>query len=276
MMRIRDVEYHVVETNRALMGRGTLLLLHGFTGSHATYDGVLPMLATDWHCVTVDLLGHGKTDAPQDAARYAMREQTADLIAILDGLGVTEAMVLGYSMGGRLALGLAVEYPNRVRTLVLQSASPGLENAQDRQLRAARDAELATRIETDGVADFVAGWERLPLFATQASIPETQQAKIREERLNQRASGLAGSLQGMGTGVQPSFWEDLPSLAIPTLLLAGHEDQKFCGIARDMKDALPDAKYITFSNAGHTIHLEQPECFGYAVRNWLRIRGGTK
>lgn len=274
-MRIRNVDYHVVETNQE-SGRGTLLLLHGFTGSHATYDAILPMFAADFHCVTVDLLGHGNTDAPLDSARYGMEEQAADLIALLDGLGVREASVLGYSMGGRLALGLATLYPDRIRTLVLQSASPGLESEEAREARILKDNALADKIRTRGVADFVADWEQLPLFATQRSISEDAQDKVRAERLNQRAHGLAGSLDGMGTGAQPSLWEALPELQIPTLLLAGQEDQKFCGIALEMKTVLPDAKYITFSNAGHTIHIEQPEAFGCAVRNWLRIRGGTE
>ncbi|MBC6315586.1 2-succinyl-6-hydroxy-2,4-cyclohexadiene-1-carboxylate synthase [Listeria grandensis] len=275
-MRIRDVEYHVVETNRDASSRGTLLLLHGFTGSHATYDAVLPMLSADWHCVIVDLLGHGATDAPLDTSRYSMESQVADLIAILDGIGAEKASVLGYSMGGRLALGLATFYPNRIQTLVLQSASPGLESEEARALRVLKDAELAQKIAEQGVANFVTDWEKLPLFATQQHLSEAMQRKIRAERLNQRAHGLAGSLNGMGTGAQPSLWEDLPMLQVPTLLLAGQKDPKFCGIALEMKTALPDAKYITFSNAGHTIHIEQPESFGYAVRNWLRIRGGTK
>lgn len=275
-MRIRGVDYHVVETNAGGGSRGTLLLLHGFTGSHATYDTVLPILSADWYCVTVDLLGHGETDAPLDASRYEMEEQAADLIAILDQLTVQRASVLGYSMGGRLALGLATLYPDRIQTLVLQSASPGLASEQERTARMLKDTALADKIRTQGVADFVADWEQLPLFATQRYLSENVQDKVRAERLNQCAQGLAGSLGGMGTGAQPSFWEELPALQMPTLLLAGQEDQKFCGIALEMKTALPDAKYITFSNAGHTIHIEQPEAFGYAVRNWLRIRGGTK
>ncbi|KGL46580.1 2-succinyl-6-hydroxy-2,4-cyclohexadiene-1-carboxylate synthase [Listeria newyorkensis] len=273
-MRIRGVDYHVVETNAGAL-RGTLLLLHGFTGSHATYDAILPILAADWHCVTVDLLGHGETDAPLDVTRYGMEEQAADLMAILDQVGAQKASVLGYSMGGRLALGLATLYPERIQTLVLQSASPGLELEQEREARILKDTALADKIKKQGVADFVVDWEKLPLFATQRYLSENVQDKIRAERLNQRAQGLAGSLGGMGTGAQPSFWEELPALHMPMLLLAGQEDQKFCGIAVAMKMALPDAKYITFSNAGHTIHIEQPEAFGYAVRNWLRIRGGT-
>ncbi|MBC1459299.1 2-succinyl-6-hydroxy-2,4-cyclohexadiene-1-carboxylate synthase [Listeria newyorkensis] len=273
-MRIRGVDYHVVETNAGAL-RGTLLLLHGFTGSHATYDAILPILAADWHCVTVDLLGHGETDAPLDVTRYEMEEQAADLMAILDQVGAQKASVLGYSMGGRLALGLATLYPERIQTLVLQSASPGLESEQEREARILKDTALADKIKKQGVVDFVADWEKLPLFATQRYLSENVQDKVRAERLNQRAQGLAGSLGGMGTGAQPSFWEELPALHMPTLLLAGQEDQKFCGIAVAMKTALPDAKYITFSNAGHTIHIEQPEAFGYAVRNWLRIRGGT-
>ncbi|MBC1434301.1 2-succinyl-6-hydroxy-2,4-cyclohexadiene-1-carboxylate synthase [Listeria rocourtiae] len=273
-MQIRGVDYHVVETKAKSNTRATLLLLHGFTGSHATYDTILPILAQDWHCVTVDLLGHSKTDSPENLERYRLEEQAADLIAILDQLGVQRASVLGYSMGGRLALGLATLYTERISALMLQSASPGLASRQEREARILKDMTLADKIKTQGVASFVAEWERLPLFATQLKLSQSVQEKVRAERMNQRMIGLVGSLGGMGTGAQPSFWGELPNLRIPTLLLAGQEDQKFCGIALAMKKALPDAKYITFSNAGHTIHVEQPEAFGYAVRNWLRIRGG--
>jgi 2-succinyl-6-hydroxy-2,4-cyclohexadiene-1-carboxylate synthase len=264
-VRLGDVTYGYVE-----QGVGEpLVLLHGFTGSRGSWWPVMPGLAGRYRVIAVDLLGHGSSDAPPQAGRYAMERVAEDMAALLDHAGVSQAHLVGYSMGGRLALYLALALPQRWRSLVLESSSPGLAAAEERTARAAQDEALAAFTETEGIDAFVDRWERLPLFASQQALPEAVRARQRQQRLNNRPAGLAGSLRGMGTGVQPSLWERLGELAAPVLLLAGEADEKFVAIARQMAEAIPHATLKTVPGAGHTIHLERPEAWLSLVLAWL-------
>jgi 2-succinyl-6-hydroxy-2,4-cyclohexadiene-1-carboxylate synthase len=263
---VGDVSYHCVE-----QGKGEpLVLLHGFTGSSAAWVTVLPTLAQDYRVIAVDLLGHGESDAPEDPARYAMERVVWDMATLLDTLAAGPGYLVGYSMGGRLALYLALTLPERWRALVLESSSPGLATDAERAERIVRDRELAERIEKLGIERFIASWERLPLFASQQAVPETVRAEQRRWRLHNRPAGLAGSVRGMGSGVQPSLWGRLGELALPTLLLAGALDEKFVGIARKMARAIPEATLDLVPDAGHTVHLEQPQRWLRLVTSWLR------
>lgn len=262
---VNGVRYQV-----AVSGRGpALLLLHGFTGSGANYDDYRAGLVDTATVITVDLLGHGQTDSPADPARYAMSQAAADLIATLDRLWQGRVWLAGYSMGGRLALYTALTYPQRFAGLLLESASPGLADADERAARAQADNALAAFIEREGIAAFVERWEALPLFATQARLPEAVRTRLREQRLRNNPAGLANSLRGMGTGVQPSLWEALGGLAMPVVLVTGAQDVKFTRIAAQMLARLPQAQHSIVPEAGHTVHLEQPEGYLRLLRAWL-------
>jgi 2-succinyl-6-hydroxy-2,4-cyclohexadiene-1-carboxylate synthase len=236
-----------------------LLLLHGFTGTGDTWHLLWDDLAPDYTVIAPDLIGHGTTDAPADASRYAMPQAAADLIALLDALSLERVHLLGYSMGGRLALYMAVYHAERLHTLMLESASPGLRNAPDRVERRARDDALADRIERDGIPAFVDFWQGLPLWnSQQTTLSAEARAALRAERLRQRPSGLANSLRGMGTGVQPSLWRALPGLECPVSLIVGEADEKFRAINTAMQGDLPQARLHVIPDAGHTPHLENP------------------
>lgn len=248
-----------------------LLLLHGFTGSAAGWLALAARLAPHRRTVAVDLIGHGQSNAPADAERYRMEQCVADLLALLDTLEIAQTDVLGYSMGGRVALQMAASAPARVSTLILESSSPGLADPAERQARIAADEALADSIERDGLAAFVDRWEQLPLFASQAALSAEIRAHQHAQRLQNNPQGLANSLRGMGTGRQTSLWNQLPQLHIPTLLIAGELDQKYCVIAEQMAQALPNVQNVVIPNAGHTVHLEQPERFALIVMEFLRI-----
>lgn len=246
-----------------------LLLLHGFSGSSASWAEHIPALARRHRVIAPDLLGHGGSAAPANPQRYRMEQCVADLLVLLDALDAPRADVLGYSMGGRVALSLAVAAPARIGRLVLESASPGLAERLDRAARGAADDALADSIERDGLATFVERWERLPLFASQARLPEERRAALRAQRLRSSPQGLANSLRGMGTGQMLPLWQALPGLELPTLLLAGALDTKYCGLARQMAALLPDARLVILPDTGHTIHLERPEEFQATVLDFL-------
>lgn len=248
----------------------TLVLLHGFTGSTESWAAHCPVFASYYRTIVVDLLGHGQTEAPTDPTRYTIEQSASDLAGLLTTIAPGPINLLGYSMGGRLALYFAIHYPYLVQRLILESASPGLPDVTTQQERVRSDEQLAADIETQGMAAFVERWEALPLFATQQTLPAATQSTLHEQRLRNRPHGLANSLRGMGTGAQLSLWEQLPGLSVPTLLLAGALDQKFKVIAEQMATYLPKATVAIIPDAGHTIHLEQPKAFQTAVINFLQ------
>ncbi len=248
--------------------RHTVVLLHGFTGSAAGWGDHLDALAAaGLRVIALDMLGHGQSDIPADPHRYAIEHCPADIMAALSALGVAagEATLLGYSMGGRIALYTALEVPGFFRALLLESASPGLASAEERAARRASDEALAARIERDGVPAFVDEWERLPIFASQRALPPERQQTLRAQRLRNSPLGLANSLRGVGAGAQPALYDRLPALTLPTLLIAGEFDAKYCAIAFEMGDALPQARLAFVTNAGHAVHFEQPATFGALV-----------
>ncbi len=262
---IDGLRYHVTE-----WGTGEpLLMLHGFTGSGATWLSFSNQFGKQYRVLAVDLPGHGRTDAPLDIARYRMERVAADLVHLLTELQATPAHWLGYSMGGRLALHAAARLPEHVRTLVLESASPGLATVAEREARRAQDEELARRIKVEGMAAFVDYWERLPLFASQSRLSPDRLAEQKAGRLHNSVKGLAGSLRGMGTGSQPSLWDSLAGLTIPGLLLAGELDEKFAAINRRMSETWATVELTIVSDAGHAIHLERPELFAAVVPDFL-------
>ena len=266
----RTFEMNGLALHTVLFGAGRpLLLLHGFTGSAATWAGLAAQLAPQHQCIALDLIGHGQSGAPADPARYTMDHAVQDIAGLLDVLGISRVDLLGYSLGGRLALQFAVAAPGRVRALILESASPGLASPAERAARIAADDALAEVIERDGIEAFVAHWEALPLWASQAELPAELRARQRTQRLANRPQGLANSLRGMGTGRQRALWDVLPAFTIPTLLLAGALDAKFSAIAQQMAATLPRADLAIIAAAGHAIHLEQPEIFGQRVAVFL-------
>ncbi|HTK10167.1 MAG TPA: 2-succinyl-6-hydroxy-2,4-cyclohexadiene-1-carboxylate synthase [Ktedonobacteraceae bacterium] len=263
---VNGVYMGVEERGEAEGAQGTLVLLHGFTGSSASWDTLLNEVAgMGWHVIAPDMLGHGASNAPAEPERYSIEHCQSDLLALLQQLAVKpgEAILLGYSMGGRIALYSA--FSHYFRALILESASPGLADPQERALRRKNDRALAERIEREGVEAFINYWEKLPLFASQSNLPAEQWEAQRRKRLNNRAQGLANSLRGVGTGEQPALHERLADLNIPVLLLAGELDTKFCRIAQEMAAQLPQAELQIVPGAGHTIHLEQSKQFGQAV-----------
>ena len=264
---VSGMKYHF-ETQ----GDGTpLLLLHGFTGSSSSWVEHVPVFAEYFRVITVDLPGHGLTDSPDNLKCYAMERSAADIVALVYELtGNTPFHLLGYSMGGRLALYIALHYAGRLHSLVLESASPGLATEAQQNERRERDNALAGRIESEGIETFVEYWERIPLFASQMRLPEAKRQRLHQQRLKNKPQGLANSLRGMGTGVQPSLWDHLSHLDMPVLLLAGELDPKFVGIAQQMYDLLPDATLALVPDAGHTVHLEQPALFQSVVLTFLR------
>ncbi len=172
-------------------------------------------------------------------------------------------------MGGRVALQLAAAAPERVAALVLEGASPGIDDAAERVARVTSDRALAEDIERDGIEAFVDRWERVPIFATQARLPDDVRARQRRQRVTNRTLGLANSLRGMGAGAQTSLWPQLDELTMPALLIAGEDDAKYSEMARAMASRMPVASVRILPGAGHAVHLERPDAFSDHVKEFL-------
>jgi 2-succinyl-6-hydroxy-2,4-cyclohexadiene-1-carboxylate synthase len=243
----------------------TMVFLHGFTGSSNTWEPIIKRLPTTVRCFAVDLLGHGKTEAPQQSERYKMSEQVLDLHALFVSLEVSDFTLVGYSMGGRIALAYALHYPEHVKRLVLESGSPGLQSETEQLTRIQADDSLANKITQEGLPAFIDFWQDIPLFQSQRKLPSIKRQAIRHERLQQSSLGLVNSLKGIGTGRQPSFWSQLSELSIPVTFITGELDQKFYLIAQQMKNRIANSQHIEVLAVGHAIHVENPVQFATII-----------
>jgi 2-succinyl-6-hydroxy-2,4-cyclohexadiene-1-carboxylate synthase len=249
-----------------------MLLLHGFTGSSRSWpDGIVDGLASSGRIpVLVDLPGHGRHIGEVASDRFTPETVFRDLRL---ASGPDPCPVVGYSMGGRLALAYALRYPDRVSHLVLESASPGLRTEAERARRRVADGALAARIESEGVEAFIQGWEALPLFESQRALPaEVRKAQRARRRMNDPHS-LAAALRWLGTGALPSHWDDLERLDMPVLLITGALDRKFTGIAQEMTRLLRRGRTVVVDGAGHAVHLERPDAWIGSVLPFLVERG---
>jgi 2-succinyl-6-hydroxy-2,4-cyclohexadiene-1-carboxylate synthase len=261
---VRGVSYRVRVAGRK--GMPLVVLLHGFAGSTRDWDRAAGSLAREGYAVlAVDLPGHGETDAPSEPWRYGPEETSRDLAEILARAGATSAHWVGYSMGGRLALYVALGHPERVQSLVLEGVSPGIEDPREREARRVADESLARAIEVRGVPWFAEHWAARPIFASQQRLAPAVRDGLTSARLANRAAGLAGSLRGFGQGVQPWLGDHLSSIPCPTLIVTGGADEKYDAFGTWMSLVIPDAVQQTIPGAGHNVHLERPEAFARAV-----------
>jgi 2-succinyl-6-hydroxy-2,4-cyclohexadiene-1-carboxylate synthase len=259
-----------LEFNVEIEGHGPpLLVLHGFTGSVSAWAEVRPALAAFARAIFVDAIGHGRSATPLDAERYTLDWSTRDLTALLDALEIDTVDTLGYSMGGRAALHFAVHAPERVRSLILESASPGIADALERTKRVEADAALADRIEQAGVEAFVAQWERQPLLQLAPHVSAAIRAEQRAQRLDNNPLGLANSLRGMGAGQQESLWPRLAQVEQPVQLIVGALDGRYREVGERMQSLLPQANLAVVPAAGHTVHVDQPAEFVRLVESAL-------
>lgn len=246
-----------------------LVLLHGFTGCAEVWNDVIAELPSRMSPVALDIPGHGsRTDLT--ATEVYSFDGVCDLIA-KDTRGLTSASIVlwGYSMGGRIALHFALSNPARISALILESASPGLPIRADRELRARVDAELAARLENDGLEKFVDEWMDQPLFASQMSLSIERQAQGRRLRLQNSARGMAAALRGFSVGRQEPLHNRLRELTMPTLILAGELDAKYREIGDAMAHSIPNAQLCIINGAGHAPHWERPAQTANAVASFL-------
>jgi len=233
----------------------TLVLLHGFTNTGASWDGVTASLVQRYRPIAPDIRGHGDASSVRPVSLEGVLED-------IGGLAAGPFILAGYSMGGRLALHAALAFPDRVARLILIGASPGIADPAERQRRRAADEHLAAELADATIEEFAARWARTPVLAGQ---PEQVQAATHADRLRNTPTGLAAALRGLGAGALPSLWSRLPELEIPVSLIVGERDEKFLQTAQRMREALPAARLEVVPGAGHAAHVEDPEAVAAAI-----------
>jgi 2-succinyl-6-hydroxy-2,4-cyclohexadiene-1-carboxylate synthase len=222
------------------------VLLHGFTQTGVSWRPVVERLGDDVEAVVPDLPGHGTAGA--------VRLDLAGSAAAVAATG-GRATYVGYSMGGRVALRLALDHAHLVDRLVLVGATAGIDDPAERAARREADEALAQRIEVDGVEAFLAGWLAQPLFAGLAPEPDD----LATRRANP-AEGLAASLRLCGTGtMDPPWWGELAGLAVPTTVVAGEHDERFRALGRRLAGAIGGpTEMVVVPGTTHACHLQAP------------------
>ena len=281
-----------VALHRFGSGRPDLLALHGFTGSGLDFAALDEHVSGALYCPDLpghggsDLLGRGGSDlfgnGGSDLLGQAAGTDSAGIEAcgdVLAGLaaaiGLSHYVLLGYSMGGRTALTLALRHPGTVRALVLIGASPGLRAATDREQRRMVDEQRALDLELHGAEAFIERWQNLPLLRSQRRMPAGYWREFSARRRSANPMGLAGSLRAMGTGSMPPLWTRLGDLSVPTLLITGEQDERYSSTAAEMAALIPNALCKRIKGAGHSPHFERPQQVAHEIAEFLDGIGGA-
>lgn len=248
-----------------------LVLLHGFMQDARAWDETAPALACDRPVLALDFAGFGGSERPDRDAPYRLEAMAASVADLVDeATPEGRAHVLGYSMGGRVALCLAKSRPDRVASLLLEAAGLGIEDPEERACANARDARWVEQLESGTMEDFVAYWESLPLFASQAGMPAERREAVRAMRRDCSPEVLSRVLRGAGQHTMPYFGEAVCGFPMPIYYLAGQLDRKYTKVA--LRLSATAGATVTLLSCGHNAHTEQPEAFCEHVRSYLSCR----
>lgn len=262
-IEIDDINYHV-----HVRGEGKpLVCLHGFAENKHTWDG----LNLDGYAIySFDMIGHGKTNRYEKAPCYDFDYLLESLHKLFQKLLPNQKFsLLGYSMGGRIAIRYALKYQEKIDALLLESAGHGIICDKERQERAKSDEILAFRIEEKGMAWFADFWGNIPLFESQKRLNPNIQKKIKERRLANNCDALAQNIRSLGQAHFPCLLENLKSIHRPTLYISGGLDTKYCAIGGRYARAISHLQHHIIEHVGHNTHLEDSYCFNQIVQDFL-------
>ena len=262
---IKGINYHI-----EIEGKGPpIICLHGFSESQKTWQGIN---IAGYTLIKIDLVGHGTSDKPKDKSYYSVEAIANSLNIIIQHLGIKKCGLMGYSMGGRIALYFALKYTPLISFLILESSSYGECNNRKKELRRANDDKLAEQIRENGINWFENYWSSLRIFETQLHLPQTVQEKIRLMRISNSEEGLANILTECGQGVFPCQYDNLINLLIPTLYITGQLDEKYREIGKKIVDKSNFVKLTVIAQCGHNVHIEKPVEFINAVELFIKER----
>ena len=247
----------------------TLVFLHGFMGSAKDWDNITKSLENEMSCLAIDLPGHGRhLGAP--AERYSLEGAAEWLLDLLAQKGIHSFIPVGYSMGGRLAFHLLINFPHRLSGAIVISASPGLLTAEQQALRIKWDQKISQKLLHQPFERFLSEWYEQPLFGT---LKKDVSRSFWEKRRKNDPKELAKVMQGMGAGRQNSFWAELEHIEKPVLYLAGANDTKYYSIAQELYDYQSITAHI-IPDCGHSVHIQKPQQIVKSIKSFLHTTGG--
>ena len=233
----------------------SVVFLHGFTHTGRSWHPVITALGERYTSVAEDIRGQGDASGRVPVDLQAV---VGDVVA-----SAPERFTLvGYSMGGRIALHVALAAGDRLERLVLIGASPGIADQDAREERRQADEALADEIERSSIEEFARRWAKTPVLA---GLPPDVLEAAHADRLRSTPAGLARALRGLGTAALPSLWDRLGEVSMPVTLVVGERDEKFRGIAAEMARGLSAADVVVIRGTGHAVHLEAPEALASVI-----------
>jgi len=249
-----------------------LVFLHGFLGQDSDWLPVAKAFSDSFYCILPDLPGHGKNTHLSFDLPLSYDVLAEGLLATL--VNSNPINLVGYSMGGRTALYFALQYPERVKKLVLESTNPGIKDENARSERAQLDDRWAHDILNHGMEIFIDAWYDLPLFRSLHHQPKLLE-HIKATRRHNSPEWMAKVIAELSPGRQPWLGNQLGKLTMPVLLLAGALDKKYASILDNFAGAIPHSHAVVIPDAGHTIHAEQQEAFTEALLGYLTQRSSV-
>jgi 2-succinyl-6-hydroxy-2,4-cyclohexadiene-1-carboxylate synthase len=268
LLKTNNIKYNILLDEANLNSNRTpFVFIHGFTGRADDWSFIFNKLPNEFFPIALDLIGHGKTESPVNRDYYSTESIIKQLDDIFNQLTNKKLILAGYSMGGRVSLSFAIKHPDKIKALILESTTPGIEDFAEKKERVEFDFLLAEIIKREGIESFIDFWLNTPLFESLKHLKNY--SEIIEKRLQNNIIGLSNTLEGFSTGLMPSYWNRLNLLNFPVMLISGELDSKYTNINMKMVNLFPNAIHKIAKEAGHNVHLEKPDHFSNFVRSFL-------
>ncbi|HAC16918.1 MAG TPA: 2-succinyl-6-hydroxy-2,4-cyclohexadiene-1-carboxylate synthase [Bacteroidetes bacterium] len=266
---LETLSYHVHEFGD-VNSRDVLVALHGFTGSGMVFEQFSDHFRSlGIKLLAVDLPGHGKTSTPNSTEVHAFDAQLSNFSRLIRKLEIPRFHLLGYSMGGRIALHYALKYPDKIISLILESTNNGISNDLERLDRVSRDESLSEQIIQD-YADFLLKWNRLPLFQSPPNAIKRQIDAFKNIQVNQDPIQMALSLREFSPGKIPYVYNELSLISCPVLAITGDNDYKYIELWKSLSNKINNGIHINIEHAGHRVHLDQPDKYLETIVNFIK------
>jgi 2-succinyl-6-hydroxy-2,4-cyclohexadiene-1-carboxylate synthase len=269
LINLSNVSLNIEYRGNVLDERPKLVLIHGFTGSVNDWDPIIPNITEKYQPIAIDVIGHGKSSVPESPEFYYSDAITDQLYELFEKLNLKKIVLMGYSMGGRIALQFAFRYPEALYALILESTSPGIKDIKQRNERLKKDQELAHFLQTHTIEEFIDYWMDLDLFNTQRRFSNEKLSQIKKIRTRNNKTGLANTLLYFSPAQMPQLSDSLSKLKVKTILITGELDSKFTKISSKMAKSIHGAKHKIVKSVGHNTHLEDSKKFLNFVNTFL-------
>jgi 2-succinyl-6-hydroxy-2,4-cyclohexadiene-1-carboxylate synthase len=270
-IKYSDIQLNIETIINNESSNDSVFFLHGFTGCAIDWWPVVSSLNINYNYYLVDLVGHGKSDSPEESNYYSIESIVNQLKEIIISNSNGKNVLAGYSMGGRIALNFALKFGIMLKGLILESSTWGISDEDLRKERTRQDEKLADFIYNNSIDKFIDYWMNIDLFNSQRRLSNDMLNQIRKRKLENNKTGLANTLRCSGTGIMNPLYNNIKDIKLKTLLITGELDSKFTNINTEMVNLFNNAEHRIIKNAGHNTHLEEPQKFIDAINKFLLV-----